>query len=163
MRGIARSAREGRTGCGELRLCLPLATHLLYRFVRSPRVLVVDDEKYVRGFLRDLLAAWGYEVDVAADGREGLRLLVDRAWDLLVTDLHMPGLSGLDLVEMVRLRGSALPIVMLTALTGDAAPHTERLDFKLLPKPVQIQELEAVVRGVLGDRSVMPSSTVPLD
>ena len=131
--------------------------------MRSPRVLVVDDEKYVRGFLRDILAGWGYEVDVAADGREGLRLLVERAWDLLVTDLQMPGLSGLDLVQTVRLRGSAVPVVMLTASTGDAAPHTERLDFKLLPKPVQIQDLEAAVRGVLGDPSVMPSSTVSLD
>jgi two-component system response regulator AtoC len=130
--------------------------------VYPPRVLVVDDEKYVRGFLHDILTAWGYEVDVAADGLEGRRLLLERVWDLLVTDLHMPGLSGLDLVETVRNLGSALPVIMLTASTGDAAPHTGRLDFELVPKPVQIRDLETVVRRALGDRSVMPPSSVTL-
>jgi DNA-binding response OmpR family regulator len=130
--------------------------------VRRSRILVVDDEKYVRGLLCDVLTAWGYEVDTVADGREGLRLLVERAYDLVVTDLHMPGVNGLDLIKTVRLRGLPVPMIMLTASVQDATSHSERLDFELVPKPVLLQDLEVFVRRALRDGSVVPPSSVSL-
>jgi two-component system, NtrC family, nitrogen regulation response regulator NtrX len=126
--------------------------------VRPPRILIVDDEKYVRGFLREVIAGWGHQVDVAADGREGLRMLVERSYDLVLTDLHMPGLSGLDLIETIRLRGSSVRVIMLTATTEDAVGHSDRLDFELVPKPVHLSGLETMVRRALGEAVAPPSS-----
>lgn len=128
--------------------------------MHPPRVLVVDDEKHVRGFLREVFSLWGCEVDAAADGREGLRLLVEHRYDLVVTDLHMPGVNGLELIQTIRREGSPVPVVMLTAATEEATSHSARLDFALVPKPVQLPGLQTVVQQALGDRPVVPGPVV---
>jgi CheY-like chemotaxis protein len=81
----------------------------------------------------------------------------------VVTDLHMPGLSGLDLIETARFWGSPVPMILLTASLEDAARHADRLDFGLVPKPVKPQALAPAVRRALGDRSVaqLPSVSRP--
>jgi CheY-like chemotaxis protein len=61
---------------------------------RPSRILVIDDDRYVRSLLADLLEAWGYEFDSAADGREGLRRFEPGRYQVVLTDLGMPGLSG---------------------------------------------------------------------
>src|SRR5437870_10664244 len=86
---------------------------------RTPRILVIDDDRHVRTLLCDLLEAWGYEPDAAADGREGLRRFEPGRYDAVLTDLGMPGLSGLDVVAGVRHRDAGVSVIMFTAFTGD--------------------------------------------
>lgn len=117
-----------------------------------PRVLVVDDERYVRGLLSELLTVWGCETDVAASGTEGLRLFEQKSYDLVLTDYAMPGVSGLELVENVRDRDGHVGVIMLTASGADLDGHGHRLGFRLLRKPLQIDRLEAAVKQALGDR-----------
>src|SRR4029434_7947078 len=109
----------------------------------APRVLVVDDERYVRGLLSELLTVWGYETDVAASGAEGLALFKEKSYDLVLTDYLMAGCSGLELVG---------DVIMLTASGAEMDTHVRRLGFTLLRKPLQIDRLELAVRQALSDR-----------
>jgi len=118
----------------------------------APRVLVVDDERYVRGLLAELFTVWGYETDVAASGAEGLALLKEKSYDLVLTDYLMAGYSGLELVENVRTRDADVGVIMLTASGAEMDTHVRRLGFTLLRKPLQIDRLELAVRQALSDR-----------
>lgn len=116
---------------------------------RTPRVLVVDDEEYVRSLLCDLLAAWGCQAVEAANGTEALTLLDEGDYDLVVTDYLMPGRTGLDLIQAVRHRNATVSVIMLTASTADFEPHSRRLEFTLLRKPMQLDGLKTAVSRAL--------------
>jgi len=118
----------------------------------SPRVLVIDDERHVRGLLSELLTVWGCEADVAASGAEGLALFKEKSYDLVLTDYVMAGGSGLELVENVRNRDADVGVIMLTASGAEMDGHVRRLGFTLLRKPLQIERLEVAVRQALGER-----------
>ncbi|MDM7460827.1 MAG: response regulator [bacterium] len=75
------------------------------------RILVVDDEPTVQLLLRQTLEEAGHVVDVAANGADALERLCTHAYDLLFTDVHMPYLSGIDLVRAVRQSRPRMPIV----------------------------------------------------
>ena len=119
-----------------------------------PRVLVVDDERYIRGLLTELLTSWGCETDVASNGTEGLTLFKQKTYDLVLTDYVMPGGSGLELVENVRHRDPAVGVIMLTASGAELDGHGRRLGFMLLHKPLRIDHLESAVKQVLNDRKI---------
>ena len=120
--------------------------------LNPPRVLVVDDERYVRGLLSELLTVWGCQTDLAASGTEGLRLFKQKSYDLVLTDYVMPGGSGLELVENVRNSDADVGVIMLTASGADLDVDGRRLGFQLLRKPLQIDRLEAAVKQALSDR-----------
>ena len=122
--------------------------------LKPPRVLVVDDERYVRGLLSELLTIWGCEADVASNGTEGLMLFKQKSYDLVLTDYVMPGCSGLELVENVRTSDAAVGVIMLTASGADLDSYGRRLGFTLLRKPLQIDRLEMAVKQVLNDRRI---------
>jgi DNA-binding response OmpR family regulator len=115
----------------------------------APRVLVVDDERHVRGMLRDLLTVWGCQAEEAADATEGLLLLKRGGYDLVLTDYLMPGVSGLQLIETVRNSGAQVGVIMLTASPKDLTAERERLNFRLLRKPLEITSLHAAVKEAL--------------
>lgn len=128
---------------------LPLAT--LPETTQSPRVLVIEDDRHVRSLLCDLLALWGYETDTAADGHDGLRCLAERPYAAVVTDLKMPGISGLAVAERVRERTPGTRVVMVTAFAGDLGPDAGRLGLTVLRKPLDFDRLrEAVADAVAG-------------
>ncbi len=81
-----------------------------------PRVLVVDDSIIVRETERHLLAAQGYDVDVAVDGRDGWHALQANSYDLLVSDVDMPRMNGIELIRTVRQdpRFVELPIIIVS-------------------------------------------------
>ncbi len=122
---------------------------------RQPRILVIDDDRYVRMLLCDLLEAWGYAPDSAADGREGLTRFSPGLYDVVLTDLGMPGMSGLDVVAGVRDRDTEVRVIMFTAFTGDLDAHGRRLDFTVLRKPLDIEGLRRAVRAAVEARGTM--------
>jgi two-component system, NtrC family, response regulator PilR len=122
---------------------------------RLPRILVIDDDRYVRTLLCDLLEAWGYESDAAADGREGLTRFEPGRYDAVLTDLGMPGLSGLDVVAGVRDRDTEVSVIMFTAFTGDLEADGRRLGFTVLRKPLDIEGLRRAVRAAIEARGTM--------
>lgn len=120
------------------------------------RILVVDDESYVRELLERVLQRRGHEVHLAADGEAALELLAKNTYDLVVTDVVMPGIDGFDLLRRVK---ATYPGVTVIVLTGYARKQSIS-DFLLygadeyLSKPFQVQALlESVDRVVGGSAS----------
>jgi two-component system OmpR family response regulator len=81
----------------------------------GPRILVVDDDGRIRELLESTLRFAGFEVAVAATGRECLDAVVERAPDLILLDVMLPDLDGFELVRLLRSRGDRVPVVFLTA------------------------------------------------
>jgi CheY-like chemotaxis protein len=112
---------------------------------RPRRVLVVDDERHVRAMLCDLIAHWGCRVEAVTNPAEGLERLQSEAYDVLLTDFRMPGMTGVELVERARQRDAALHVVMLTASGTDLDVAAERLGFTLLRKPLDLGRLKVAL------------------
>jgi two-component system response regulator MprA len=115
-----------------------------------PRILVVEDDGRLAATLQRVLEAEGHEVELAADGLEGLRVARERPPDLVVLDVMLPGLDGIGVCR--RLRATAqFPILLLTAL-GGTEERVRGLDSgadDYLVKPFAYQELLARVRALL--------------
>jgi two-component system response regulator HydG len=118
------------------------------------RVLVVDDEVNARTALVELLREEGYSVEAAADGRKALPRLAEFAPDVLVTDLKMPGIDGLELMRRGRQRDPDLAVVVMTAFgaveTAIAAMRAGAGDY--LTKPIHVEELMLVLARELERR-----------
>ena len=120
-----------------------------------PRIFVIEDDRYVRMMLTDLLESWGYDSDTAADGREGLTRFVPGRYDVVMTDLGMPGLTGLDVLVGVRNRDANVSLIMFTAFAGDLEADRRRLGFTVLRKPLDIEALRRAVRAAVAARGTM--------
>ena len=113
-------------------------------------ILVVDDEPQIAKLLQDHLEHAGFAVLTAGEGRAALRLAVAERPDLVVLDLGLPGLDGLDVARTLR-RDNAVPIIMLTA-RGDESDKLVGLELgadDYLTKPFSPKELVARIRAVL--------------
>jgi two-component system response regulator MprA len=115
------------------------------------RVLVVDDEHAVRVALERALRLGGHDVELAADGREGLLRSADYRPDVIVADLLMPVLDGAQLCRNLRARGDATPVLMLTARDGvsDRVAGLDAGADDYLVKPFAVEELLARLRALL--------------
>ncbi|MGQ0562336.1 MAG: response regulator [Gemmatimonadota bacterium] len=80
-----------------------------------PKVLVVDDERSILDTVEILLRGEGFEAAVAQSGREALERFDELGPDIVVTDIRMPGVTGLDLLEAVRARDPEVPVILMTA------------------------------------------------
>lgn len=121
------------------------------------RILLVEDDETFRGFVQTILEDEGYEVRIARDGREGWQLLARENFDLVITDLKMPGKNGLDLFRETRQDPGAAPFIFLTAFgTVDEAVSAMKegaVDF--LTKPLsRPEELLAVVSRVIDHQEI---------
>jgi two-component system, NtrC family, response regulator AtoC len=103
-----------------------------------PRILVVDDEEGVRSFLAEALEDEGHAVSQAGDGRAAAERLRRQGFDLMITDLRMPGMDGLDLVRLARAEQPEMEVIVLTAHgTVETAVEAMRLGaFDYLQKPI---------------------------
>ena len=117
----------------------------------KPRVLVVDDEANARHALRTILDEEGYAVDEAADGQEALELLRERGADVVLADIRMPRLDGIELVRRARAEGSPALFVMMTAFaTIDTAVEAMKAGAEnFLVKPLEPNSVLIVLDKVL--------------
>ena len=118
------------------------------------RVLVVDDEPDMAESLRRILAKAGYEVLVETDGDRVLERVTAEAPDLIVTDLRMPGLSGIELMDQLRSRRVEVPVIVETglALSDDVLEAIDRGAADYVAKPFAPEELVLRVRKALAMR-----------
>jgi DNA-binding NtrC family response regulator len=121
------------------------------------RILVADDEASAREGLAGLLRSEGFEVDLAEDGQEALSKIEALAPDVLVTDLHMPRLDGMALLERAREVQPELVVVMVTAVTDleTAVQAMQKGAEHYLTKPVQFDELLVVIDRALSRRRLV--------
>jgi DNA-binding response OmpR family regulator len=119
--------------------------------VTGQKILVVEDDPGLLEALRYSLAAEGYEVSAVSDGGDGLRAARDQAPDLVILDLMLPTLGGLDVCRSLRLAGSITPILMLTARDSevDRVVGLEVGADDYVTKPFSMRELLARVAAML--------------
>ena len=126
------------------------------------RLLVVEDEMKVASFLKRGLEAENYAVDVATDGEDGLHLATTQDYDLILLDILLPKLNGLEVLRKLRDRNIRTPVVMLTA-RGSLGDRVQGLDFgadDYLVKPFAFEELLARIRALLRRRTTGGSPIV---
>ena len=119
------------------------------------RVLIVDDEETIRLALRKFLRSRGYEVEIAGSGEQALQILAKQSFSLMLCDVRMPGLTGVQVVPQARAQDTDLAIIMLTAV-NDAATATEVLSAgatDYLMKPVELADLQQAVDRALNKRA----------
>ena len=137
--------RAGRPGAGAPRSATPPAGR--------PRILVVDDEENIRELLLKTLALAEYEVDVAPDGRTAVDRMRMIQYDLLITDLRMPGVDGLTVIREARRLKADIPIIILTGYSSEASA-IEAINLGVqgyLTKPFRIPRVLAAAAKALGE------------
>jgi DNA-binding response OmpR family regulator len=108
------------------------------------KILVVDDEPEVRQLMEHFLADRGYEVRIAENGRQGLLALESFKPDVVLLDMHMPELDGLETLKRIAARWPALPVIMVT-VNDDVATTSRLLELgaaDYVPKPFNLDYLE---------------------
>lgn len=137
------AAREEGTGAHPLGGARPLP--------ERPRVLLVEDEMAVREMLADLLTQRGFDVTAAETAEQAVLRTADQSFDLLLTDIDLPGQNGADLAAALRQRFSDLAIVMMSGYPDDRAIGEAGLTGEiLLRKPFTTAHLVASLRRALG-------------
>jgi excisionase family DNA binding protein len=118
-----------------------------------PRVLVVDDEAAIRDLLSKTLALAEYDVDLAPDGRTALERLRIISYDLLITDLKMPGVDGLTVIREARRLKADLPVIIITGYSNEASA-IEAVNLGVsgyLTKPFRVPRVLAAASKALGE------------
>nr|MEE4266825.1 sigma-54 dependent transcriptional regulator [Candidatus Krumholzibacteria bacterium] len=117
----------------------------------SSRILIIDDEATIRSSLQEALTLDGYEVEVAEAGEAGLALCHGKKFDLLITDLRLPGVSGLEILSALRNQGNQIPVIMMTAY-GDMDTALEAMRggaYDFIPKPFKLTAIKKQVKAAL--------------
>ncbi|MDA8097706.1 MAG: response regulator [Clostridia bacterium] len=114
-------------------------------------LLVVDDQPAIRHLLLEALASDGFEVELAANGREAVAKVQQRQPALVLLDLKMPGMSGLETLRELNKVAPGLPVILITAYGELSDPgEAERMGVRcLILKPFDLDEVRVVVRRVL--------------
>ncbi|NKF22825.1 sigma-54-dependent transcriptional regulator [Solimonas marina] len=125
--------------------------------MNARNVLIVDDEASMRRVLEIMLSRMNYRTWSAADGSEAFRLLQEQSFDLVVTDLRMPGMDGIELLRKLREAGLSLPVIMMTAHGSiESAIEAMRLgacDYLL--RPFDVETLELAMRRVFAQSDLL--------
>lgn len=140
---------------------------------KKHKILVIDDNEWIRDTLKQLLAMSGYQVDVADNGVAGLNKIKSKSYDVVLTDIQMPEVDGIELLKQIKEYDSTLPVVMITGFpTVDTAIQSMRQgasDF--LTKPFRYEQVSMVVdklvkekevgkNGLQADRSIKQDKTI---
>jgi CheY-like chemotaxis protein len=116
------------------------------------RVLLIEDDAWIRSFLRDLLTDEGYVVIEAADGRTGLRLAFDEWPDVILLDLAMPEFTGMDVLHGLKRmqRTRTIPVLIISAYAAVLAASDISSVAGILSKPTDVPTLLSAVREAVG-------------
>ena len=118
-------------------------------------VLVIDDDPLIRKTMADLLALDGHEATLAADGEEGISLFESGEYDVVFTDLAMPGMSGWDVAAAIKAKRPHIPVVMVTGwgVTLEQKDVESAGVDAVVPKPFGVRAVLGLVRSLVGERA----------
>jgi len=111
------------------------------------RILLVDDEASLRKTIAKVLSRFDNEIEIATDGEDCLRKFREKKWDLVVTDQHMPGMSGEDVAAVIKAEAPEIPVILMTGVPDTV--HNPQLFFALVIKPFANVELRDAVSNAL--------------
>lgn len=127
-------------------------------------ILIVEDEEKIVRLLEIELEYEGYETGKALDGIEAFEMFLAQKWDLILLDIMLPGMSGIELLRRIRGKNSSVPIILLTAKDSieDKVSGLDLGASDYITKPFRMEELLARIRAVLRMSQATPASS-PLD
>jgi len=119
------------------------------------RILIVEDEGTLRESLKRVLSREGYVVDAVDSSESAIAVIAQKAFDLVVTDIILPGISGMELLKKCRQKNSTLIVIIITAYaTIESAVEAIRAGaFEYLVKPIIHEELKAAIEKALAGRA----------
>jgi len=124
-----------------------------------PRILVVDDEKLIALMFREVLEAEGYQVEIAYDGEEGLRKLRKTPCDLVISDVVMPIMGGIEMITEMRREFGGVKFLVVTSITDAGADYMDLVSrlpsVPVLRKPIDKKILIAAVEELLSEQVVI--------
>src|SRR6266496_2879307 len=120
------------------------------------RILIVDDELSMREFISILLEREGYTTDQAENAESAMNLLGSAAYDLIVSDVNMPGLDGMALLKMVKKVSPETAVLLITAFsTSEQAVEAMKLGaYDYIAKPFKVEEIKVLVKNALDKRNL---------
>ncbi len=144
---------------GRLTSLLSLNRVIHVREENSAGVLVVDDDDNLRELLEEAILEWGYDVTTAGSGREALRRMARKRFRIIICDLKMPGMDGLELLRKIRKRDETARLIIITGYaTIDTAVKTiEAGAFDYVTKPFQLNDLKRIMKKAMV-KAVVPAS-----
>ena len=125
----------------------------------KPKILIVDDETSIRLALDRWFTLRGFEVQQAKDGQEAVEYCEKNQYDVIIMDLEMPRMTGLEAIVIIKKLRPEAPVLILSGFTKDADLAIANGAVKVLSKPLRLKELEKEVREILDHES----SGDPLD
>jgi two-component system response regulator PilR (NtrC family) len=123
-------------------------------------VLIVDDERSMRDFLKILLEKEGHEVTTAESGEKALKISAKQTVDVVVSDIRMPGMTGIELLETLKADSPELPIILITAFASpdDAVLAMKNGAFDYISKPFNVDEIKSVIESATNKNPVTNNS-----
>jgi len=119
--------------------------------MKGKRLLVVDDEETIRVLFKEELEEEGFMVDVASGGEEALAMLEETDYDLVILDVKMPGMDGMQTLQEMRKRGRHMPVVLCSAYSEFRTDLTSWLSEAYVVKSSDMRDLKEVIRRLLGE------------
>jgi DNA-binding NtrC family response regulator len=125
-----------------------------------PRILIIDDEKAIRNTLKEILEFEDYKVDQAEDGPAGLDMLIQQKYDVVLCDIRMPKMDGLEVLERAQKMGTEAAFIMVSAhgSIDTAVEATKKGAYDFLPKPPDLNRLLVTVRNALDRTKLVTES-----
>jgi two-component system response regulator PilR (NtrC family) len=124
-------------------------------------ILVVDDDRSMREFLEIMLSREGYQVEVADSGERACRMLDKRAYDLVVTDIRMKDVDGIEVLKKAKLSATETMVILISAFaTAETAVEAMKQGaYDYIPKPFKVDEFKKIIREALAGRKAAPGRT----
>jgi DNA-binding NtrC family response regulator len=121
------------------------------------KILVVDDQESMRALLQDMLDVIGYEVTLAEGGEEALKMLQESEFNLVLSDLNMPGMDGTALLRSIKSSTPDLPVVIIT---GYGTFHTEKRVMRegadgYISKPCTLSKIDKTLAAILSQKTAL--------
>lgn len=118
------------------------------------RILIIEDDEEMRSLLEDFLKDEGYETDSANSGSEAFGKLAQEPFDLVITDIRMPGLSGLDILSAVKKFQMEIPVIVITAFGGEQVYRRSiaRGADGYLEKPIHFHKLRNLIQELVSPK-----------
>jgi CheY-like chemotaxis protein len=119
------------------------------------RILVIEDDEEMRALLRDMIEEEGYKTDSVNNGSEAFHKLAKESFDLIITDVRMPGLTGLDILPGIKRLQPDAPIIVITAFGSEEVQRKafERGANAYLEKPIHFQKLRTLIHDLFSQKS----------
>ena len=118
------------------------------------RILVIEDDEEMRALLRDVIEEEGYKTDSVNNGSEAFRKLVKESFDLIITDIRMPGLTGLDILPGMKKLQPEAPVIVITAFGSEEVQRKafEKGANAYLEKPIHLQKLRRLIHDMVSEQ-----------